>query len=160
MAAKNGTSSSSTSVLAPADFYVRYYIGHQGRHGHEWLEFEYNRGRLRYANNSNYRNDSLLRKEMWVSPLLITELKRLVEDSEIMKEDDAKWPRKNQLGRQELEIRLGNEHISFETAKIGSLVDVQDSEDPEGLRVFYYLVQDLKCLIFSLINLHFKIKPI
>ncbi|CEH15868.1 mago nashi domain protein [Ceraceosorus bombacis] len=77
-----------------------------------------------------------------------------------MKEDDAKWPRKNQLGRQELEIRLGNEHISFETAKIGSLVDVQDSEDPEGLRVFYYLVQDLKCLIFSLINLHFKIKPI
>lgn len=48
------------------------------------------------------------------------------------------------MGRQELEVRLGNEHISFETAKIGSLVDVQDSEDPEGLRVMYYLVQDLK----------------
>ena len=32
----------------------------------------------------------------------------------------------------------------FQTAKIGSLVDIQDSEDPEGLRVFYYLVQDLK----------------
>lgn len=32
--------------------------------------------------------------------------------------------------------------------------------DPEGLRVFYYLVQDLKCLVFSLIGLHFKIKPI
>lgn len=31
-----------------------------------------------------------------------------------------------------------------QTAKIGSLVDVQDSEDPEGLRVMYYLVQDLK----------------
>ena len=31
-----------------------------------------------------------------------------------------------------------------QTAKIGSLVDIQDSEDPEGLRVFYYLVQDLK----------------
>ncbi len=37
--------------------------GHQGRHGHEFLEFEYSRGRLRYANNSNYRNDSLIRKE-------------------------------------------------------------------------------------------------
>lgn len=48
------------------------------------------------------------------------------------------------MGRQELEVRLGKEHISFETAKIGSLVDVQDSEDPEGLRVMYYLVQDLK----------------
>ncbi|KOS15486.1 mago nashi [Malassezia pachydermatis] len=143
-----------------ADFYVRYYTGHQGRHGHEFLEFEYDRGRLRYANNSNYRNDSLIRKEMWVSPLVVKELRRIVEDSEILKEDDAKWPKKNVVGRQELEVRLGKEHISFETAKLGSLVEVQDSEDPEGLRVMYYLVQDLKCLIFSLISLHFKIKPI
>lgn len=36
----------------------------------------------------------------------------------------------------------------FQTAKIGSLVDIQDSEDPEGLRVFYYLVQDLKVRCF------------
>lgn len=60
------------------------------------------------------------------------------------REDDANWPKKNIVGKQELEIRIGNDHISFETAKIGSLVDIQDSEDPEGLRVFYYLVQDLK----------------
>jgi len=91
------------------------------------------------------------------------------------REDDTKWPQKNKDGRQELEIRLGNEHISFEvrvlsyeeelqtlttypqTAKIGSLVDVTESEDPEGLRVFYYLVQDLKALVFSLIALHFKV---
>ena len=44
-----------------------------------------------------------------------------------------------------------------QTAKIGSLVDVTDSADPEGLRVFYYLVQDLKALVFSLISLHFKV---
>jgi len=31
-----------------------------------------------------------------------------------------------------------------QTAKIGSLVDVNESQDAEGLRVFYYLVQDLK----------------
>jgi protein mago nashi len=94
------------------------------------------------------------------------------------REDDTKWPQKNKDGRQELEIRLGNEHISFEvrysrhanlqvsilttetsqTAKIGSLVDVNESEDPEGLRVFYYLVQDLKALVFSLISLHFKVR--
>ena len=92
---------------------------------------------------------------------------------------------------------MGNEHISFTTSKIGSLVDVQSSKDPEGLRIFYYLVQvsnttfssfindihqilvilpdlayltlidchfmllqDLKCFVFSLISLHFKIKPI
>ncbi|USW47914.1 Putative Mago nashi protein [Septoria linicola] len=140
--------------------------GHSGRFGHEFLEFDFRvvgDGRsaiARYANNSNYRNDSLIRKEMCVSALMVQEIKRIIKDSEIMKEDDTKWPQKNKDGRQELEIRLGGEHISFETAKIGSLVDVNESEDPEGLRVFYYLVQDLKALVFSLISLHFKIKPI
>ncbi|KAL3711716.1 hypothetical protein TMatcc_000407 [Talaromyces marneffei ATCC 18224] len=167
-------------------FYLRYYSGHSGRFGHEFLEFDFRTlgdGRsasARYANNSNYRNDSLIRKEseaplfysiamIWntkrghivcVSSLLIAEIKRIIKDSEIMKEDDSKWPQKNKDGRQELEIRLGTEHILFETAKIGSLVDVTESADPEGLRVFYYLVQDLKALVFSLISLHFKIKPI
>ncbi|KAK2750516.1 hypothetical protein FQN55_002116 [Onygenales sp. PD_40] len=143
-------------------FYVRYYSGHSGRFGHEFLEFDFRSlgdGRsasARYANNSNYRNDSLIRKEMCVSSLMIAEIKRIIKESEIMKEDDSKWPQKNKDGRQELEIRLGNDHISFETAKIGSLVDVTESADPEGLRVFYYLVQDLKALVFSLISLHFK----
>ncbi|KAI1334302.1 Mago nashi protein [Xylariaceae sp. FL0016] len=180
-------------------FYIRYYSGHSGRFGHEFLEFDFRvvgDGRsavARYANNSNYRNDSLIRKEMCVSSLVVDEIKRIVKSSEIMKEDDSKWPQKNKDGRQELEIRVGNDHISFEvseasdptqqylllrtstttrvaamvslqlgfaTAKIGSLIDVTESADPEGLRVFYYLVQDLKALVFSLTSLHFKIKPI
>lgn len=58
-----------------------------------------------------------------------------------MKEDDNNWPPPDRVGRQELEIVMNNEHISFTTSKIGSLVDVQGSQDPEGLRVFYYLVQ-------------------
>ncbi|KAK9486427.1 Mago nashi protein [Lipomyces starkeyi] len=147
-------------------FYVRYYSGHAGKFGHEFLEFDFRvqgDGRsaiARYANNSNYRNDSLIRKEMCVSALVIKQLKKMIVDSEIMKEDDSRWPEKNHEGKQELEIRLGQEHISFETSKIGSLNDVQASDDPEGLRVFYYLIQDLKALVFSLIGLHFKIKPI
>ncbi|KAK6029220.1 mago nashi protein [Ostertagia ostertagi] len=76
------------------------------------------------------------------------------------KEDDANWPEPDKVGRQELEILMNNEHISFTTGKIGSLADVNNSKDPDGLRSFYYLVQDLKCLVFSLIGLHFKIKPI
>ncbi|THX89608.1 hypothetical protein D6D08_03780, partial [Aureobasidium pullulans] len=101
-------------------FYLRYYSGHSGRFGHEFLEFDFRAlgdGRsasARYANNSNYRNDSLIRKEMCVSSLMIEEIKRIIKDSEILKEDDTKWPQKNKDGRQELEIRLGNEHISFE----------------------------------------------
>ena len=36
--------------------------------------------------------------------------------SHCAREDDSKWPEKNKDGRQELEIRLGNEHISFEVS--------------------------------------------
>ncbi|CAD6186337.1 unnamed protein product [Caenorhabditis auriculariae] len=41
---------------ASNDFYVRYYVGHKGKFGHEFLEFEFRpNGQLRYANNSNYK---------------------------------------------------------------------------------------------------------
>ncbi|GAQ79741.1 mago nashi family protein [Klebsormidium nitens] len=147
--------------MADSDFYVRYYVGHKGKFGHEFLEFEFRPdGKLRYANNSNYKNDTMIRKEVYVTQAVLDEVRRIIEDAEIMKEDDANWPLPDRVGKQELEVVLKNEHISFTTAKIGSLLDVQSSKDPEGLRVFYYLVQDLKCLVFSLIGLHFKIKPI
>nr|CDI56251.1 probable mago nashi protein, exon junction complex [Melanopsichium pennsylvanicum 4] len=116
-----------------SDFYVRYYTGHQGRHGHEFLEFEYSRGRLRYANNSNYRNDTLIRKEMWISPLMVDELRRIVEDSEIMREDDAKWPKKNSTGRQELEVRLDKEHISFEVSSFPETHTLERKESETGV---------------------------
>jgi Mago nashi protein len=51
-----------------------------------------------------------------VSSLMISEIKRIIKDSEIMKEDDSKWPQKNKDGRQELEIRLGSDHIQFEVS--------------------------------------------
>jgi protein mago nashi len=73
-----------------------------------------------------------------------------------MKEDDVKWPRPNHIGRQEIEIVMNNEHISFATSKIGSLVDVQSSGDPEGLRIFYYLVQvlpSIPCLALRILML-------
>ena len=125
------------------------------------MEFEFQpNGRLRYANNSNYKNDMMIRKQVNVSKAVIEEVKRIIEDSEVMMEDDAKWPEPDRTGRQELEIRLGNQHISFTCSKIGSLLNIQESDDPEGMRVFYYLVQDLKCLVLSLVNLHFKIRPI
>ena len=44
------------------DFYLRYYVGHKGKFGHEFLEFELRPdGKLRYANNSNYKNDTMIR---------------------------------------------------------------------------------------------------
>lgn len=142
-------------------FYCRYYVGHKGKFGHEYMEFEVTSdGRLRYANNSNYKNDTMIRKEVKLGPLVIEEIKRIIRESEITREDDRNWPPPDKVGRQELEIKLDREHISFNSTKIGSLLNVQESGDPEGFRIFYYLVQDLKCLVFSLIALHFKIKPI
>ncbi|RLM85643.1 hypothetical protein C2845_PM04G19190 [Panicum miliaceum] len=126
-----------------AEFYLRYYVGHKGKFGHEFLEFEFRPdGKLRYANNSNYKNDTMIRKEVFVSPSVVREARRIIQESEVMKEDDRSWPEPNHIGRKELEIVMGNEHISFTTSKIGSLVDVQTSSDPGGLRIFYYLVQN------------------
>lgn len=36
---------------------------------------------------------------------------------------------------------MNGQHISFTCTKLGSVLQVQQSKDPEGLRVFYYLVQ-------------------
>jgi hypothetical protein len=39
-------------------------VGHRGKFGHEFMEFELMPdGRLRYANNSQYKNDVMIRKE-------------------------------------------------------------------------------------------------
>uniref|UniRef100_A0A2R9AG02 Protein mago nashi homolog 2 n=1 Tax=Pan paniscus TaxID=9597 RepID=A0A2R9AG02_PANPA len=148
-------------MVMASDFYLRYYVGHKGKFGHEFLESEFQLdGKLRYANNSNYKNDVMIRKEAYVHKSLMEELKRIIDDNEIIKEDDGLWPPPDRAGQQELEIPPCPAHISFTTSKIGSLIDVNQSKDPEGLRVFYYLVQDLNCLVFSLIGLHFKINPI
>jgi len=166
------------------DFFLRYYVGHIGKYGHEFLEFEFRANgevrsrsgvgvacrlakshtlcpaQMRYRNNSQYKNDTEIRKRAYVSQAVLSELKRIIEDSEIMKEDDNNWPMPDRVGKQELEIRMNGEHICFNTTKLGSVLQVQSSKDPDGLRIFYYLVQDLKCFVFSLISAHFKIQPI
>lgn len=38
-------------------------------------------------------------------------------------------------------------------------VQVTESRDAEGLRIFYYLVQDLKTMAISIMNAHFRINP-
>ena len=91
--------------MADDEFYVRYYVGHKGKFGHEFLEFEFRPdGRLRYANNSNYKNDTMIRKEAYVTPAVMQELKRIIHDSDIMEADDTDWPAPDKVGRQELEV--------------------------------------------------------
>merc|ERR1712038_1728233 len=59
------------------------------------------------GNNSNYKNDTWVRKEAYVHGAVMDELRRIIEDSEIMAEDDALWPQPDRVGRQELEIVIG-----------------------------------------------------
>jgi len=67
------------------EFYLRYYVGHKGKFGHEFLEFEFREdGKLRYANNSNYKNDTIIRKEVFLTPAVLKECKRIVSESEVL----------------------------------------------------------------------------
>lgn len=88
------------------------------------------------------------------------ELQQMIEESHIMDCDDSNWPEPNELGKQEIEIRYGDSHICFTCSKINTMGEIQKSKDVEGLTTFYYLVQDVRSLVLSLIGLHFKIKPI
>lgn len=38
---------------------------------------------LRYTNNSQYKNDTVIRKEVFVSPTVLAELRRIIQDSEV-----------------------------------------------------------------------------
>ena len=142
------------------EFYLRFYAGNES----DQMEFILTpSGRLQYANNSVYRRDTMILKEVCVSPAVVDEFKRIVQTSGIKSVDDSQWPifeSNKQTRRQEMEIKIGNEHLAFTCEEIGSLNEVLRSKDPEGLKLFYYLAQDLKCFVFSLISLHFKIKPI
>jgi protein mago nashi len=74
-----------------------------------------------------------------------------------MKEEDKRWPEANSVGCQELEITLDGKDKLFSTSKFGSFGEVQNCKDPEGLTVFWYLVQDIKCFVLSLVNAHFRV---
>ena len=141
-------------------------VGHQGKFGHEFLEFELlPSGLLRYANSSHYRSDSTIRKQLALSPTTTQQFRAIVTASTILQHEDSHWTQPDAIGRQELEVRTANQHVSFVCGKIQSMAELEgregvDSEAMEGMKCLYFLSQDLRCLVMSLITLHFKIKPI
>lgn len=50
---------------------------------------------------------------MTLGKTVIEEIKRIIRESEITKEDDHNWPAPDRVGRQELEIKMDREHINF-----------------------------------------------
>lgn len=60
-------------------------VGHKGKFGHEFMEFEFSsNGKLRYANNSNYKNDTMIRKEVTVSQSVLDEVRRIIQEADII----------------------------------------------------------------------------
>ncbi len=51
----------------------------------------------------------------------------MIVTSEILKEEDKKWPEPNKVGRQELEIIIDGKHRPFSLSKLGSFGEVQSS---------------------------------
>lgn len=176
---RNSQSSDSDDEFAPKDatqeipdgvplfreggFYLRYYSGQISKqHGREFLEFDFRPdGLMRYANESAYRDSSIIRKQSYVSFTVLEEVLSFVTASGIMGCDSSTWPQP-QAGhspRTELEIILGDKHVCFTTAAIKTFDDVSSSQDPAGLKIYYYLCQDLRAFMLSLIQLHFRLQP-
>jgi protein mago nashi len=65
---------------------------------------------------------------------------RIIEDAEIMQKSDREWPKPTRVGKQELEVLIGDKHKLFSTNKIGSFSEINNCKDSEGLTVFWYLV--------------------
>lgn len=140
--------------------YIRYYAGHAGRYGSEYIEFELREdGQLRYTNNSQYRMESIIKKQARLSPAVLEQVKALLVKQKICEMDDAKWPQPDRNGRQELEVHLGSTEVSFVTNTLTTFLDIESVQDTD-LENFYAFVKELKNLIFDLVSLHFKIKAI
>ena len=155
---------SGASPPPSGDVYLHYSTTHSGRYGRESLTIQVSpTGRLSYNNSSGYKRGTPIRKEVTLSPAVLVELHRLLAESGVMDLSDEAWPPPSGVGTAALEVVLdggAGGRVKLRTATIGSLLDVVASTDADGLRVFYYVVQDVRCLIFALLGMHYKIKPI
>ncbi|CAF0906995.1 unnamed protein product [Adineta ricciae] len=68
-----------------------------------------------------------MQKEVYVNRAAIEELKRNINNSDIVKEDDVIWQLERHLDRHELETVLHDEHISFKALEIDLLIEINNS---------------------------------
>ena len=148
-------------MASSEDFYCRYYVTNKG--SFTFLEI-YESGKIKYSNGAG----EIIRRRCTLGIAVLAEIKKMISESHILSEIDTRWPDKDSSGGQELEIRIGNEHISFTCSNIGSIAEIDryyrqenigvsdDNSDPFGLKSFFYLCQDLRVLVQSLIKTHFS----
>ena len=82
---------------------------------------------------------------------MLTELRRLVIASAILRQSDATWPKgTKEGGQQKLEVTVGEDSIALQTCR----PHPSNTADPDGLNAFFYLVEDVKTFTFSLLELN------
>ena len=80
---------------------------------------------------------------------MLTELRRLVIASAILRQSDATWPKgTKEGGQQKLEVTVGEDSIALQTCR----PHPSNTADPDGLNAFFYLVEDVKTFTFSLLE--------
>lgn len=67
---------------------------------------------------------------VYVSETVIEELKKIILDSEILTQNDSKWPKPDKIGKQELYVRVGDKEVTLKTSKLGTIAEVNKTEDP------------------------------
>ena len=60
----------------------------------------------------------MIRKEVHVTDTVLEEVKKIITDSEILKESDSLWPEPDKVGKQLLKIQINGKTYNFKTSKI------------------------------------------
>lgn len=63
---------------------------------------------------------------------IVAVMQSITSDADSGREDDTSWPKKNIVGRQELEVRVDKDHISFEVSFQGHDNGKADLVDGKG----------------------------
>jgi protein mago nashi len=152
-----------SNYISDDEFYCRYYHGNKHRFGVDYYEFELysDSGYFKYINRTTNkgldrstrdRNDYIVR-EMFISPLIVQEFKKIVSNSGVLDCSDKLWPEpSNDDGKQELEIRYKGVHVSLMCVEIFSLGFVETTNDVDGLTKYFHVIQDLKSLMSTLLK--------
>ncbi|KNH09453.1 hypothetical protein XU18_0138 [Perkinsela sp. CCAP 1560/4] len=144
-----------------SNIFLRYFVGHRGKYGREFIEFSFeSNGVLKYINDSSYKKDGSLSDCFVCEEKIIETVRNLIQESGIFRCNDANWPLPNQGGRQELEIAINDVHYSFVTSKINSTEEAKSCEDPQGVATFYKFVQDIRSLFNALVQIHRQASPV
>lgn len=126
----------------------------------DYLKFEVEGNELTYTNSSS---EDVIRHRMYLSDFVVEELKRMVDESEIMDERDKNWPMPDDT-ETKLEIEFGSgrktKYVKLTTHKLVSIAKIMETKDPEGLKNFFHLTSDLRVFFMNLITIMYKVKPL